>query len=181
MLIYNQNQWYTRSQYLVRNDLLVAPALYKERVRDRRKLYLPYPDAWYPMNLRPRLDDGAALGSALLSPTRGGSHVNYDCRISEKESQLPYITPMYIREGKLHPRLPISSYLCISGAIIPQIEVRQSVPDRSRFPDEPAIPITINVYPGRDRVNSPSKDDVSIHDPLIQANLKSTVLQYVPR
>lgn len=60
--LYQTNQWYTRSQYLVRNDLLVAPALYKERVRDRRKLYLPYPDSWYPMNLRPRWNDNASLG-----------------------------------------------------------------------------------------------------------------------
>lgn len=41
------------------------------------------------------------------------------------------------------------------GAIIPQIEVRDSVPDRTRpqifeLFNEPANPITIHVYPGKD-------------------------------
>ncbi|GME64457.1 Glycoside hydrolase family 31 [Neofusicoccum parvum] len=51
------------------------------------------------------------------------------------ESHIPYICPMYIREG----------------AIIPQIQVRNFVPDRTRpdLPSEPANPITINIYPGK--------------------------------
>ncbi|KAI6752279.1 hypothetical protein HG530_013648 [Fusarium avenaceum] len=90
------NQWFTRSQYMVRNDLLVAPALIPETKRQTRKLYLPYPDKWYTMNLRP----DEPLGAALASPAEGGSRVEYSCLISDQESQLPYITPMYIREGK---------------------------------------------------------------------------------
>ncbi|MCJ1387152.1 hypothetical protein MMC17_010281 [Xylographa soralifera] len=39
-------------KYLVRNGLLVAPALLPKEKRYRRKLYLPHPDSWWPMNLR---------------------------------------------------------------------------------------------------------------------------------
>jgi len=90
---------------MVRNDLLVAPALIAENVRQTRKLYLPYPDGWYPMNLRP--DD--SLGEALPSIVRGGQHIEYDCRISDQESQLPYITPMYIREGLFLQAIPYTT------------------------------------------------------------------------
>lgn len=81
---------------MVRNDLLVAPALLPESKRQTRKLYLPYPDKWYPLNLRP--DD--PIGVALPSAADGGSRIEYSCLISDQDSQLPYITPMYVREGK---------------------------------------------------------------------------------
>ena len=80
---------------MVRNDLLVAPALQPESKKKTCKVYLPYPNGWFPMNLRP--DD--PLGAALAPMAEGGSRINYDCQISDQESQLPYITPMYIREG----------------------------------------------------------------------------------
>jgi len=80
---------------MVRNDLLVAPALVPESQEPARTLYLPYPDAWYPMNLRP--DD--PIGAPLSEKVEGGSRVKYSCLISDQEPQLPYVTPMYIREG----------------------------------------------------------------------------------
>ncbi|CAF3441856.1 hypothetical protein SNK03_007732 [Fusarium graminearum] len=123
------NQGFTRSQYMVRNDLLVAPALIPESKRRTRKLYLPYPDKWFTMNLRPDED----LGAALIEPANGGSRVEYDCRISDQDSQLPYITPMYIREG----------------GIIPKVKVRDYIPDPS-LPVQDANPITLHVYPGKD-------------------------------
>lgn len=83
---------------MVRNDLLVAPALIPERKRSTRTLYLPYPDSWFPMNLRP--DD--QIGVALQPAADGGSRIDYNCLISDQDSQLPYITPMYIREGMKH-------------------------------------------------------------------------------
>jgi alpha-glucosidase (family GH31 glycosyl hydrolase) len=90
-----QNKQFTRNQYMVRNDLLVAPALAPESQEPVRTLYLPYPDSWYPMNLRP--DD--VMGDVLLEKVEGGTQVDYRCLISDQPSQLPYITPMYIREG----------------------------------------------------------------------------------
>ncbi|GKU08319.1 unnamed protein product [Fusarium langsethiae] len=123
------NQTFTRSQYMVRNDLLVAPALIPESKRRTRKLYLPYPDKWFTMNLRPDEE----LGAPLIEPANGGSRIEYDCRISDRDSQLPYITPMYIREG----------------AIIPKIKVRDYIPDPS-LPAQDVNPITLHVYPGKD-------------------------------
>lgn len=120
---------------MVRNDLLVAPALIPESKRSTRKLYLPYPDKWFPMNLRPDED----LGAPLLAPVNGGSRVEYDCRLSDQDSQLPYITPMYIREG----------------GIIPKIKVRDYIPDPS-LPAQAANPITLHVYPGKDNVSGDS-------------------------
>lgn len=80
---------------MVRNDLLVAPALNPQSKRNTRKLYLPYPNSWFHFNLRP--DD--PLGLPLQPKVPGGSHIEYDCRISDQENQIPYTTPMYIREG----------------------------------------------------------------------------------
>ncbi|KIL87446.1 glycoside hydrolase family 31 protein [Fusarium avenaceum] len=129
------NQWFTRSQYMVRNDLLVAPALIPEAKRQTRKVYLPYPDKWYAMNLRP----DEPLGAALASPAEGGSQVEYSCLISDQDSQLPYITP-------------------IEGAIIPKIEVRDYIPDPS-LPKQAANPITLHVYPGKDNTYAMYLDD----------------------
>ncbi|KAF4949869.1 hypothetical protein FSARC_13371 [Fusarium sarcochroum] len=147
------NQWYTRSQYMVRNDLLVAPALIPEANRQTRDLYLPYPDKWYSMNLRP--DD--SIGAALLSPAEGGSLIEYNCLISDDEKQLPFITPMYIREG----------------GIIPKIAVRDYIPDPS-LPKQAANPITLHIYPGKDSTYIMYLDDGISRDsaPVIGPGLK---------
>ncbi|PQE17387.1 alpha-14-glucan lyase protein [Rutstroemia sp. NJR-2017a BVV2] len=142
--LYQANQTYTRSQYLVRNDLLVAPALFKQSEHSRRKLYLPAPDGWYPMNLRPGTTLGGILAERLNPKVSGGTYVYFDCHIAPNEEQLPYVTPMYIREG----------------AIIPQIGVRDSVPDRTRDDkDAPPNQITINVYPGKNNTYDMYLDD----------------------
>lgn len=80
----------------MRNDILVAPELLQQTTESRHELYLPYPDFWYPMNLR--ADE--KLGQKLERKVKGGAHVFYDCAISDQDSQLPYVNPMYIREGK---------------------------------------------------------------------------------
>jgi alpha-glucosidase (family GH31 glycosyl hydrolase) len=142
--LYQANQAYTRSQYLVRNDLLVAPALFKQSENSRRKLYLPGPDGWYPMNLRPGTTLGGILAERLNPKVSGGTYIYFDCHIAPNEEQLPYVTPMYIREG----------------AIIPQIGVRDSVPDRTRDDkDAPPNQITINVYPGKNNTYDMYLDD----------------------
>ncbi|KAH6887057.1 glycosyl hydrolases family 31-domain-containing protein [Thelonectria olida] len=124
--------------YFVRKDLLVAPALLPESQRNTRKLYLPYPDDWYPMNLRP----DEPIGVALSPLVDGGSHVEYGCHISDQYSQLPYVTPMYVREG----------------AIIPKVEVRDYIPDPS-LPAQDPNPITLHVYPGKDNTYDMFIDD----------------------
>lgn len=74
---------------MVRNDLLVAPALNKDG-NDKHKIYLPYPDGWFPMNLRP----DETLGTALLNRVDGGSRIKYNCLVSDQDSQIPYTCPM---------------------------------------------------------------------------------------
>lgn len=85
---------------MVRNDLLVAPVLIPHSWRPSRKLYLPYPDRWYALNIRPydttSIDN---FGEALQEPVAGGKKIEFDAHISTDEAQLPYQTPMYIREG----------------------------------------------------------------------------------
>jgi alpha-glucosidase (family GH31 glycosyl hydrolase) len=144
--LYQTNEWYTRGQYLVRNDLLVAPALYKESQRKTRRLYLPAPDDWYPMNLRPgtKLYLDGILAQPLAPKVNGGNYVDFDCHISPDEKRLPYVTPMYIREG----------------GIIPQMAVQDWVPDRTRDDkDAPPNPLSINIYPGKDNSYDMYLDD----------------------
>ncbi|KAK0716079.1 alpha-1,4-glucan lyase [Lasiosphaeris hirsuta] len=86
-LFAKDNQRYTRSQYMVRNDLLVAPALEKTG-NDKHNVYLPFPDEWFPMNLR--ADE--PLGVALLP-------------------KIPYTCPMYIREGAIIPKIEVRDYV----------------------------------------------------------------------
>ncbi|KAK5651788.1 hypothetical protein OQA88_11655 [Cercophora sp. LCS_1] len=136
-LFAKDNQDYTRSQYMVRNDLLVAPALKKDR-NDRHKVYLPFPDEWFPMNLRP----DEPLGVALLPKVNGGSRLRYNCLISDNDEQVPFTCAIYIREG----------------AIIPKIEVRDYVPDPS-LTKQPPNPITLHVYPGKDNEYDMYLDD----------------------
>ncbi|KAJ1323679.1 Glycosyl hydrolases family 31 [Microdochium nivale] len=140
-LFAKDNSDFTGSQYMVRNDLLVAPRLDAEcgtAGTAIREVYLPYPDYWYPMNLR--ADE--PLGRPLIEYAAGGRRVQYDCRISDNEGQIPYSTPMYIREG----------------AIIPKIAVRDFIPDPSTGQQDPN-PITIHVYPGKDNQYDMFLDD----------------------
>ncbi|KXJ89911.1 alpha-1,4-glucan lyase [Microdochium bolleyi] len=140
-LFAKDNRDFTGSQYVVRNDLLVAPHLDSESGTGGtavREVYLPFPDHWFQMNLR--ADE--PLGQPLQQYAPGGRRVHYDCHISESEAQIPYSTPMYIREG----------------AIIPKIAVRDFVPDPSTSQQDPN-PITIHVYPGKDNTYDMYLDD----------------------
>ncbi|TQN64448.1 hypothetical protein CSHISOI_11005, partial [Colletotrichum shisoi] len=79
-LFSSDNRRFTSSQYTERNDLL----------KKSRKVYLPYHDSWYPLNLRPDDPLGAPLGPAAS----GGQRIEYDCRISDDERQIPFSTPI---------------------------------------------------------------------------------------
>ncbi|PNS21179.1 hypothetical protein CAC42_3517 [Sphaceloma murrayae] len=140
--LFASNEAYTRSQYLIGNDLLHAPVMYPRNNRDRRKLYLPAPSGWYQFNLR-AFDNDTRLGVPLQGLVPGGKHVHFTASIKACWHQdedrvipenIPYVTPMYVRQG----------------SIIPQIPILDFVPDRN----DPAqaniqTPITLHVYPGR--------------------------------
>lgn len=104
--LFAQNEIYTRSQYLVGHNLLHAPALIPKK--STRKLYLPAPSNWYALNLR-AFDDDTNLGAALKGKVAGGTYVHYTASIDALwhrdedrliAEQLPYVTPMYVREGE---------------------------------------------------------------------------------
>ncbi|GFP51923.1 alpha-glucosidase 2 [Trichoderma asperellum] len=146
--LFFENKWFTNDQYLVGNDILVAPPLRAEAFFDRHEVYLPYPDEWFPINLYP----DEPLGTALNPAIEGGSRIFCKCNISLEDDHIPRITPMYIREG----------------AIIPKIETRASTPDwypngyphagiEMKAPE--ANPITFHVYPGKDNIYTMYIDD----------------------
>ncbi|KAK5991737.1 Alpha-glucosidase 2-like protein [Cladobotryum mycophilum] len=145
--LFSENKDYTSDQYLVRNDILVAPPLRPEEEFKRHEVYLPYPDEWFPMNLRPDEEKGRALELAI----DGGSYVSCECNITDEEKHVPYITPMYIREG----------------AIIPKIRTRLSTPDwypngappPANIAPPEANPITFHVYPGKNNLYKMYLDD----------------------
>lgn len=59
-----------------------------------RDVYLPQPDNWYSFNLR--LD---TRGVRLAPPVEAGSVITYNAYISSDPAHLPYVTPIYVREG----------------------------------------------------------------------------------
>jgi alpha-glucosidase (family GH31 glycosyl hydrolase) len=106
--LYASNEAYTRSQYTLGHDLLHAPVLIANSRRDRRKVYLPAPSDWFAFNLR-AFEDDTSLGVALEHRVPGGKHVHYTASINAvwnrdqdrlNTDNLPYVTPMYVREGK---------------------------------------------------------------------------------
>ncbi|KZT58892.1 glycoside hydrolase family 31 protein [Calocera cornea HHB12733] len=133
--LFNEQDHFLDNQYVCGQDLLVCAVVQSHTVnKGKRHVYLPQPDNWYCCNLRV---DGS-LGVPLAKLVEGGSAFHYDCSISADPSHIPYVTPMYVREG----------------GIIPQIEVRQYIGDTSSI-----NPITLHVYPGKDNSYTMYLDD----------------------
>lgn len=146
---YNESQEFLDNQYVVGRDVLVAPIMESHTVNGgQRVVYLPLPNSWYSFNLRIDGTLGVALGPAI----EGGSMFGFDAYISQNPSHLPYVTPIYIREGKNYSPFNEISKLFrllkfkITGGILPQVSVRQYINDSQ------VNPITIHVYPRRDNV-----------------------------
>ena len=94
------------NQYLLGHYILVCPIVDPDDSEGgSRTIYLPHPNRWFPFNLR--IDQGPDnVGVPLNTPVDGGSHFSYNAKITSNPAQFPYITPMYIREGKTtHPDL----------------------------------------------------------------------------
>lgn len=105
---FNESQDFLDNQYVVGQDLLIAPIMYsrtdKGHEGQNRDVYLPLCYFWYPSNLRPWDWQGVALGPAV----EGGSVINYYAGIPEypddqcgqaDRNGYPNVTPIYIREG----------------------------------------------------------------------------------
>ena len=106
--LYKDTSDYLYREYMVRQDLLVCPRLFPETKRQKQKLYLPQPDNWFVFNLRPdhiehpngdtlKIGRRVALGQKL----QGGTFMEWDDKIRLNDNgHIPYLMPMFIREGK---------------------------------------------------------------------------------
>ena len=99
--LFNQAAAFIDTQYLLGHYILVCPIMDPDDVNGgSRLIYLPRPDSWFSFNLRSN-DDSDSVGVPLFAPVEGGSIFPFNARISSDPSHTPYITPIYIREGKL--------------------------------------------------------------------------------
>jgi alpha-glucosidase (family GH31 glycosyl hydrolase) len=122
--ILNDKISFLNNQFFVGKDLMVAPVIEKEEwgTNGVREIYLPAGSNWYTFmnNRRP-----------LHAPVNGGSVIKFDAHINSSEQHIPFITPMFVREG----------------GIIPTVELEQYV---GQLHDEGKLnPVTFNIYPGR--------------------------------
>jgi alpha-glucosidase len=121
--LFNDKLDFLDSQFLVGEDLLIAPILEPQLTGHggRRDVYLPAHSDWYLFmdNKRP-----------LLPITEGGTTVrNFDAHIDANSDHIGFIMPIYVR----------------AGAIIPTIELEQYVGERNA--NKQPNPITLNIYP----------------------------------
>lgn len=121
--LFGEKASFLNNQFFVGNDLLVAPVIEKQETGSlgRRQVYLPALSNWYAFknNLQP-----------LSSIQAGGSTILYDAYISSNDQHVPFVTPVYVREG----------------AIIPTVELEQFVGQLHK--EEKPNPVTLNIYPG---------------------------------
>ncbi|KAG9127671.1 hypothetical protein FRC07_011055 [Ceratobasidium sp. 392] len=131
LTLITENARFLDDEYMVGDDFLVAPILcpQTDRGNETRTVYLPRPSSWWQCNLRA---DGPDHAIPLGGSFKGGSFVPYDARLSDRESQIPWMTPMFIKYG----------------AVVPQIEPRCYVEEVSK-----TNPISIHVYPGHNGSN----------------------------
>lgn len=121
--LYNDKLSFLNDQFIVREDLLIAPIVgpQSDTYGGRRDIYLPAGSDWYQFmdNKRP-----------LLPLIEGGTTVHdFDAHIDASSGHIGFIVPIYVR----------------AGAIIPTIELEQYVGERNAH-NQPN-PITLNIYP----------------------------------
>lgn len=124
--LFNDRASFLNNEFMVRNDLLVAPVLERETEENgygKRDVYLPSGSNWYQF-----MNGKYPLNKAI----EGGTNVSeFDAHISEEQYHIPFIVPVYVREG----------------AIIPTIELEQYVGECNQ--NGQPNPITLNIYPGQ--------------------------------
>jgi len=124
--LFNDRAEFLDNEFMVGADLLIAPVVEKQSAENgygKRDIYLPAGSRWYQFK-----NQRQPLGSAL----EGGTNVaEFDARISDDEGHIPFILPMYVREG----------------AVLPTVGLEQYVGEH--WEKGQANPITLNIYPGQ--------------------------------
>lgn len=123
--LFNDKQSFLNTQFMVRNELLVAPVLEKESSvngHGTRDIYLPAGNQWYQFNnhqapLQPALDGGTTV-------------MDFDASINNDPGHIPYIVPLYVK----------------AGAVVPVLELEQYVGEKNAK-GQPN-PLVLYVYPG---------------------------------
>lgn len=123
--LFNDKVSFLNTEFMVRDQLLVAPVLEKGSEANgygKRDVYLPAGNDWYQFTNHER---------PLLPKIEGGTTISdFDASIYDDPRHLPYIVPMYVKEG----------------AIIPVIDLEQYVGEKNACGQ--ANPIVLYVYPG---------------------------------
>src|SRR5436190_20979026 len=125
--LYNDKVEFLDDQFLVGNDLLVAPLLEPQsdtNAGGRRDIYLPAGSQWYCF-----MDNRLPLAA----PVEGGTTIRgFDASLylDNANAHIDFLLPTYVR----------------AGAILPTLELEQFVGERHR--NGQPNPITLNVYPG---------------------------------
>lgn len=129
--LFNESARFIDNQYLLGHNILVCPIT--DPSISTRDVYLPQNDTWYASNLRVNIEgygpDPLMHAAGLGAPVPGGTTLSFYCPVPDAgahRDQIAYVTPVYIR----------------AGAIIPQIDVRQSIDERDLNPP------CIHIYPG---------------------------------
>ncbi|MEO1258616.1 MAG: TIM-barrel domain-containing protein [Bacteroidota bacterium] len=122
--LFGTNADFLNTQLFVGNDLLVAPVTEKESwgSQGRRNVYLPTGSNWFAFKNNTQ---------ALSEKQAGGTTVAYDAHISTDPQHIPFVVPMYVREG----------------AVIPTVEIEQYVGQLHK--ENKPNPVTLNFYPGQ--------------------------------
>lgn len=123
--LFGDSEAFMNTEFMVGNDLLIAPVLEKESASNgfgKRDVYLPAQSRWYQFK-----DSRNPLDNVI----NGGTNISqFDAHISDEEGHIPYIVPIYVREG----------------AVLPEIELEQYV--GQRWEQGKANPVTLQIYPG---------------------------------
>ena len=124
--LFNDKAAFLNSQFMVRNELLVAPVLEKQSEANgfgRRDVYLPMGNDWYQFTNHQKPLKAALVGGSMVS--------EYDASINGDMEHVPYIVPLFVK----------------AGAVLPVVELEQYVGEHK---DKGlANPITLHIYPGQ--------------------------------
>jgi alpha-glucosidase len=165
--LYNDKIDFLGRQFMVRNDLLLAPILEPEsdvNAGGRRDVYLPSGSAWYCY-----MDNRLPLGA----PVEGGTTVRgFDAGLYMDGVHEAFLLPTYVR----------------AGAIVPTIEIEQFIGERGR--NGQSNPITLNVYPGANgeyrmylddgvsRSSAPKRDENEGGDPAARGQYRELLITH---